>query len=421
MDPYTFQIVLLIILIILSGFFSASETALMALSRIRVMHMVDEEIKGAKLLEKLLEDPNKLLGGILIGNNIVNIGASSLASTLAFRIFGDGGVALATGVMTILVLIFGEITPKSLAKQNAEKVSLAVAPIINIVVTVFKPLVWLFSSVSSLIVRLLGGDLNKSEPFITEEELKTMVDVSEEEGVLEVEEKEMIFNVFEFGDLQVKDIMVQRVNVIAVNVTATYEEVLKVIKEQQFSRIPVYNESIDDIVGILNVKDLILLDSDEENFNVTEYMREPFRTFEFKKITELFAEMKTTRNHIAVVLDEYGGTVGIVTIEDLIEEIVGDIEDEYDERDKDIEVIKENEFVVDGSTRLSDLSDMIGFEIESEEFDSIGGYVIGYLGRMPKVGEEIKTNDFRVIVEELDRNRVKKVRVYTYKREKEES
>lgn len=421
MDPYTFQIVLLIILIILSGFFSASETALMALSRIRVRHMVDEEIKGAKLLEKLLEDPNKLLGGILIGNNIVNIGASSLASTLAFRIFGDGGVALATGVMTILVLIFGEITPKSLAKQNAEKVSLAVAPIINIVVTVFKPLVWLFSSVSSLIVRLLGGDLNKSEPFITEEELKTMVDVSEEEGVLEVEEKEMIFNVFEFGDLQVKDIMVQRVNVIAVNVTATYEEVLKVIKEQQFSRIPVYNESIDDIVGILNVKDLILLDSDEENFNVTEYMREPFRTFEFKKITELFAEMKTTRNHIAVVLDEYGGTVGIVTIEDLIEEIVGDIEDEYDERDKDIEVIKENEFVVDGSTRLSDLSDMIGFEIESEEFDSIGGYVIGYLGRMPKVREEIKTNDFRVIVEELDRNRVKKVRVYTYKREKEES
>ena len=181
--------------------------------------------------------------------------------------------------MTILVLIFGEITPKSLAKQNAEKVSLAVAPIINIVVTVFKPLVWLFSSVSSLIVRLLGGDLNKSEPFITEEELKTMVDVSEEEGVLEVEEKEMIFNVFEFGDLQVKEKMAQRVNVIAVNVTDTNEEVLIVIKEQQFSRIPVYNESIDDIVGILNVKDLILLDSDEENFNVTEYMREPFRTF----------------------------------------------------------------------------------------------------------------------------------------------
>lgn len=421
MDPFTFQIVLLIILIALSGFFSASETALMSLSKIRVRHMVDEDIKGAKLLEKLLEDPNKLLGGILIGNNIVNIGASSLASTLAFRIFGDSGVALATGVMTILVLIFGEITPKSLAKQNAEKVSLAVAPIINIVVIVFKPFVWLFTSISSFIVRLLGGDLNKSEPFITEEELKTMVDVSEEEGVLEEEEKEMIFNVFEFGDLQVKDIMVQRVNVIAVNVTSTYEEVLKVIKEQQFSRIPVYNESIDDIVGILNVKDLILLDSHNENFNVTDYMREPFRTFEFKKITELFAEMRTTRNHIAVVLDEYGGTVGIVTIEDLIEEIVGEIEDEYDERDKDIEVIKENEFVVDGSTRLSDLSDMIGFDIESEEFDSIGGYVIGYLGRMPELSEEIKTKDFKVIVEELDKNRIKKVRIYTYKKEKEEN
>lgn len=421
MDPFTFQIVLLVILLILSGFFSASETALMSLSKIRIRHMVDEGIKGAKLLEKLLEDPNKLLGGILIGNNIVNIGASSLASTLAYRIFGDSGVALATGVMTILVLIFGEITPKSLAKQNAEKISLLVSPIINFVVIVFRPFVWLFSSISGLIIKLFGGDLSKSEPFITEEELKTMVDVSEEEGVLEVEEKEMIFNVFEFGDLQVKDIMVQRVNVVAVNVTSTYEEVLKVIKEEQFSRIPVYNESIDDIVGILNVKDLILLERDEKKFDVTKYMREPFRTFEFKKITELFSEMKTTRNHIAVVLDEYGGTVGIVTIEDLIEEIVGDIEDEYDERDKEIEVIKENEFVVDGSTRLSDLSDMIDFDIESEEFDSIGGYVIGYLGRMPKIGEEIKTERFRIIVEDIERNRIKKVRFYTYKIEKEEN
>uniref|UniRef100_UPI002632915F HlyC/CorC family transporter n=1 Tax=Clostridium sp. TaxID=1506 RepID=UPI002632915F len=400
---------------------SASETALMSLSKIRIRHMVDEGIKGAKLLEKLLEDPNKLLGGILIGNNIVNIGASSLASTLAYRIFGDSGVAVATGIMTILVLIFGEITPKSLAKQNAEKISLLVAPIINLVVIIFKPLVWLFSNVSGLIIKLFGGDLSKTEPFITEEELKTMVDVGEEEGVLEVEEKEMIFNVFEFGDLQVKDIMVQRVNVVAVNVTSTYEEVLKVIKDEQFSRIPVYNESIDDIVGVLNVKDLILLESDKENFDVTKYMREPFRTFEFKKITELFSEMKTTRNHIAVVLDEYGGTVGIVTIEDLIEEIVGEIEDEYDERDKDIEVIKENEFIVDGSTRLSDLSDMIGFEIESEDFDSIGGYVIGYLGRMPKVGEEIKTNKFRLVVEKIDRNRIKKVRIYTYKIEQGEN
>lgn len=421
MDPFTFQIMLLIILLILSGFFSASETALMSLSKIRIRHMVDEGIKGAKLLEKLLEDPNKLLGGILIGNNIVNIGASSLASTLAYRIFGDSGVAVATGIMTILVLIFGEITPKSLAKQNAERISLLVAPIINFVVIIFKPFVWLFSNVSGLIIKLFGGDLSKTEPFITEEELKTMVDVSEEEGVLEVEEKEMIFNVFEFGDLQVKDIMVQRVNVVAVNVTSTYEEVLKVIKDEQFSRIPVYNESIDDIVGVLNVKDLILLESDKENFDVTKYMREPFRTFEFKKITELFSEMKTTRNHIAVVLDEYGGTVGIVTIEDLIEEIVGEIEDEYDERNKDIEVIKENEFVVDGSTRLSDLSDMIGFEIESEDFDSIGGYVIGYLGRMPKVGEEIKTNKFRLIVEKIDRNRIKKVRIYTYKIEQGEN
>ncbi|MBC5631056.1 HlyC/CorC family transporter [Clostridium sp. NSJ-6] len=407
------QVGILIILLIMSGFFSMSETALMSLSKIRIRHMVEEGVKGAKLVEKLTEDPNRLLGAILIGNNVVNIGASALATTIATNIFGSAGAGIATGVMTILVLIFGEITPKSIAKQKSEKVALKVSKIINIIVKILKPFIGIFTAISSIFIRLFGGDPKASEPFITEEELRTMVGVSEEEGVLEDVEKEMIFNVFDFADAHVKDVMVQRVDVIAVDIDASYEEVLDVIKTEQFSRIPVYNQTIDDIVGILNVKDLIMAEKSSKPFKVADYMREPYYTFEFKKIKELFSEMKKTRNHISVVLDEYGGTVGIVTIEDLIEEVFGEIEDEYDDYEKEIEVIKEDEFVVDGSARLDDISELIGVNMESEEFDSVGGLVIGELGRFPEQNEEVQLNSIRFVVEEVDKNRIKKVRIYT--------
>ena len=390
-----------------------SETALMALSKIRIRHMVEDGVKGAKLVEKLTEDPNKLLGAILIGNNIVNILASSLATTLFVSSVGPSGVGIATGVMTVLVLIFGEITPKSIAKQKSEQVSVRVSKPISIIVKWFKPFIGIFTFISSGFIRLLGGDPKASEPFITEEELRTMVGVSEEEGVLEDVEKEMIFNVFDFADSQAKDVMVQRVDIVAVDSNATYEEVLDVIKTEQFSRIPVYNQTIDDIVGILNVKDLIMVEKSSSSFKVSDYMREPYYTFEFKKIKELFSEMKKTRNHLSVVLDEYGGTVGIVTIEDLIEEVFGDIEDEYDDYEKEIEVVKEDEFIVDGSARLDDISELIGVNMESEEFDSVGGLVIGELGRFPEQNEEIQLNNIRLVVEEVDKNRIKKVRIYT--------
>lgn len=390
-----------------------SETALMALSKIRIRHMVEEGVKGAKLVEKLAEDPSRLLGAILIGNNVVNIGASALATSVAVKAFGEGSVGVVTIVMTILVLIFGEITPKSIAKQNSESVALKVSKPINVIVKLFRPFVVVFSAISGLFIKILGGDPKANEPFITEEELKTMVGVSEEEGVLEDVEKEMIFNVFEFADSQVKDVMVQRVDVVAVDVNATYDEVINVIKTEQFSRIPVYNQNIDDVIGVLNVKDLIIAAQSKENFKVSDYMREPYYTFEFKKITELFNEMKKNRNHMAVVLDEYGGNVGIVTIEDLIEEVVGEIEDEYDDENSDIVVVKEDEYIVDGSARLDHIGDLIGVAMESEEFDSVGGLVIGELGRFPEQSEEVKLNNIRFVVEEVDKNRIKKVRIFT--------
>ena len=414
MESYTWQIVLLVILLAMSGFFSMSETALMALSKIRIRHMVEDGVKGAKLVEKLSEDPSKLLGAILIGNNIVNIGASALATSVAVKAIGESGVGLVTVIMTILVLIFGEITPKSIAKQNSEKVALAVSKPINIIVKLFKPFIFVFTSISGLFIRLLGGDPKATQPFITEEELKTMVGVSEEEGVLEGVEKEMIFNVFEFADSQVKDVMVQRMDIVAVDINSTYEEVIDIIKREQFSRLPVYNQNIDDVVGILNVKDLIIASQNKEEFKVSNYMREPYYTFEFKKIKELFSEMKKTRNHMSVVLDEYGGNVGIVTIEDLIEEVVGEIEDEYDdEKDDDIIVVKEDEYIVDGSARLDNIADLIGVTMESEEFDSVGGLIIGELGRFPEKKEEININNLRFIIEDIDKNRIKKVRIFT--------
>lgn len=407
---YIWQLFSLVILIALSSFFSMSETALMSVSKIKLRHMIEEGVSGAELVEKLTDDPNKLLGAILIGNNIVNIAASAIATVIATDMFGSEGVGIATGVITILVLIFGEITPKSIAKQKSEAVALKVAKPIHFIVVIFKPLVYIFTAISSFFIRILGGDPNEARSFITQEELRTMVGVSEEEGVLENVEKEMIFNVFDFSELQVKDIMVQRVDIISIEQDDSYDEVMEVIKNEQFSRIPVYNQTIDNIVGILNVKDFSTIENLREGFNVSDYIREPFYTFEFKRIKELFNELKKTRNHIAIVLDEYGGTVGLVTIEDLIEEIVGDIQDEYDEENH-IKIIKDNEYLVDGSLRLHDVSDLIGIDIDSEEFDSVGGLMIGDLGRMPEEQEEVMVNNIKFIAEEIEKNRIKKVRM----------
>lgn len=415
MDPsYTWQLISLILLIVLSSFFSMSETALMSINKIKLKHMVDKKVPKSKLVESLIEDPNKLLGAILIGNNIVNIAASSLATVIATKIFKNSGIAISTGIMTILVLIFGEITPKSIAKQKSEQVSLMVAKPIKFTVIIFRPFVYIFTNISHVFIKLFGADPDATEPFITEEELKTMVDVSEESGVLENIEKEMIFNIFDFADLQIKDVMVQRVDISAIDSEATYDEVMDEIKSKQFSRIPVYSETIDNIIGIINVKDFVMVENIREDFSIDKYMREAYYTFEFKKIIEVFKEMKKTRNHIAIVLDEYGGTVGLVTIEDLLEEIVGEIEDEYDTENNSIKFIKDNEYIVDGSTRIHDIAELLNVNIDLEEFDSVGGLMIGKLGRIPEEKEKTEINNITFIAEEVEKNRIKKIRLITH-------
>ena len=408
------KIVILIICLVLSALFSASETALMSLSKIRVKQMIENREKGANRINKLLSDPSRLLSAILIGNNVVNIGASSLMTSLAIDAFGNTGVGVATGIMTLLILVFGEITPKSLAAKNSEKISVRLSGFIEFVTNLLTPISFVLNIITDFLVKLLGGEVDKKKPFITQEELKTIVNVSYKEGVLEGEEKDMIYNVFDFSDSQVNDVMVPRTEIVAIDVDLPYEEIIKIINKEQYSRIPVYENTIDNIIGILYVKDLLFLDVNKESpFDLRKYIRQPYFTPEYKSIKEQFKEMRTNRNHMVVIIDEYGGTEGIVTIEDVVEEIVGDIEDEYDKKIKEIEVIKEDEYLVNGNVRIDTINELIGTHIESKDFDTIAGFVIGIIDRLPEAGEEIEYENIRFIIENIDRNRIKKIRILT--------
>ena len=407
------QIGLLVVLLLGSGFFSASETSLMSLSKIRIRYMEDEGVKGAKLVGSLIEKSSDLLSSILVGNNIVNIAATSVSTSLFINIFGDGGVAIATAVMTVLVLVFGEITPKTIAANSPEKVAVVVSKPISIIMKITKPIVWVFNLLTGIIFKIMGIDNDGVKPFITEEELKAMVNVSHEEGVLEMEEREIINNVFQFGDMQAKEAMIQRLDMVAIDIEDSYDEIIELFKSEKLSRLPVYQESIDDIVGILNIKDIIFLsDEESENFDIKDYVREAFFTYEFKKITQLLEEMKKEKTQMAIVVDEYGGTAGLLTIEDLVEVIVGDIDDEYDEEEEEIVKINDNEYLVEGSTKISDVNEQLGINLESEEFDSIGGFIIGYLKRIPEENEIIEVEDVKFKVESIDKNRINKIRIF---------
>ena len=387
----------------------------MTISKLDVRHMIEQNLKGAKKLEHLLEDPNKLLGSILVGNNLVNIMASSLATMVAINLSGDAsnglGVGISTGVMTLLILVFGEITPKSLSTQNAQKIALLVAHPISIIVTIFSPVVTILMFITNGFIKLVGGNPDTSKPFITADELKTIVTVSHEEGVLETEEKQMIYNVFDFGNSCAKDIMIPRTDMVAIDATSGYNDILKLYKKEQFSRMPVYEESNDHIIGILHIKDLILNDVDPTTFKVEDYLREAYFVHEFKASDELFKEMRTEKIGIAIVLDEYGGTAGIVSMEDLIEEIVGDIDDEYDQSEEDIIQINESEYIVDATYRIPDINEKLNLHITSDDFDSIGGFVIGLFDRFPTEGEEIQFEDLTFKIEETLNNRMNRLRI----------
>ena len=413
------QILIVIGLLALSAFFSSSETAMMAVNKIRVRNLADAGLSSAQTLMKVLDNQPKMLSAILIGNNIVNISASSLATILVTRAFGDMYVGVGTGILTLLVLIFGEITPKTSATLYSETLALRFAKPIYMIMQVLTPVIFIVDKLSQGVLRLLHVDPNKKQDAITEDELRTIVEVSHEEGVIESDEKKMIYNVFDFGDSVAKDIMVPRIDMTFIDVDATFSEVIEVFREVKYTRYPVYEETTDNVIGIINIKDLLLTEN-QKKFCIRDYLREPLYTYEFKKTAELMVELRKTQNNIAIVLDEYGATAGLITLEDMLEEIVGEIRDEYDEDEEDlIRRIGPREYVVEAAMKLDDLNDQLGLDLESEDYDSIGGFIIGLLDHLPEEGEEVTHKTLRFVVDKVDRNRIDKIHLYIQEEETE--
>ena len=408
------QVVILVILLGLSAFFSSAETALTTVNKIRMRSLADDGNKRAKVVLKLTDNAGKMLSAILIGNNIVNLSASSLTTTIAIGFGADIAVAIATGIITVLILIFGEIAPKTVATINSEKLSLVYAYPIQFIMVVLTPISFLINILARIILFILRVDPNAKPDAMTEDELRTIVEVSHESGVIEEEEREMINNVFDLGDAKAKDVMVPRVNVVFANVESSYEELIDIFREHKFTRLPVYEETTDNVIGTINMKDLLLYNH-KEDFHIREVLREAYFTYEHKVVSELLVEMREASYNIAIVLDEYGETAGLITLEDILEEIVGEIHDEYDEYEEDelLTRINDFEYILEGSISLDDLDDRLELKLESEEYDSLGGFIIENLDRHPEVGDEITTEKgLRLVVDSLDKNRVEKVRIF---------
>lgn len=401
------QLVALLILVGLSAFFSSAETALSTVNKVKLKALAQEGNRRAKTALEVLDKYGKMLSAILIGNNIVNLSASSLATTLAIRISLPVGIA--TGILTVVILIFGEITPKNMAMFHSEKLALFYASMISGLMKIMTPVIFVVDKFAGGILKLLHIDTNK-RAIMTETELRTYVEVSHEDGVIESEEREIIYNVFDFSDAVAKDIMIPRIDMASISEAASYDEVMELFKACMYTRIPVYREDKDNVIGLINIKDFILLES-RENFKINDIMRQAYYTYEFKKTADLLIEMREKRVNVSFVLNEYGATVGMITLEDLLEEIVGEIRDEYDEDEEElIQEVEENTYLVEGSMKLDDINDELGTELKSEDYDSIGGLMIENLDRLPEDGESITTNQgITLQVKGINQNRIVKV------------
>ncbi len=412
MDPSgVIQLIVLIILVILSGFFSSAETALTTVNRVRMRSLEEEGNKRAAKVNKILDNYGKMLSAILIGNNIVNLSASSLATTLALQI--NLAVGIATGILTVVVLLCGEIVPKTWAMLSSEKLSLLYSGIIYFLMQVLTPVIFIVDKMSNGILHLLHIDPNKKVTTMTESELKTYVDVSHEDGVIESEERQMILNLFDYSDALAKDVMIPRINMVTVSVDATYDDVLAVFRESMYTRLPVYQDDKDNIIGLINIKDFILKEN-KNDFCIEKNIRKGHYTYEYKKVADLMYEMREKSTNVTFVLNEYGATVGMITVEDLLEEIVGEIRDEYDSDEE--ELIQQNDdgsYLIEGSMKLDDINDALETKFKSEDYDSIGGIIIECLDRLPTDNEEVTLPDGTLLkVQGIDQNRIVKVLVH---------
>ncbi len=405
------EIIALLVLLFMSAFFSGSEIALFSSSRIRIRKLMEEGNKNAQVAKELLEHPNRLLATILVGNNIVNISATALATSLAINSFGSTGLGIATGVMTFLILVFGEITPKGFAAKNAVALALIVARPMQMLVNLLFPLVKLLTKLTNFMIKSLGGEPKEVSPFITEEEIKMLVEVGEEEGVIQKEEKEMIHGIFEFGDKLAREVMIPRIDMDAIAVSSTLEEALKATLKTRHSRLPVYEGSIDNVIGMLHFKDLLHLKERKYEGTIREIVRPVHYVPENKRLDELLKEVQETKTHMAIVVDEYGGTAGLVTLEDILEEIVGEILDEYDAIETNIQVLDERTALVEAKTSVGEVNEALNINLPEEDFETLGGLVFNKLGRIPSVGDKTRIKNITIAVEKMRGRRISKLKI----------
>jgi len=412
------ELIILVVLVLLSAFFSSAETAFSQITRAKQRALEEEGRRHAGTLSKVLEDYDRMITTILIGNNIVNLSASSLTTVLTLRIWGNLYVSLGTGVLTLLILVFGEIVPKTAARHNSEKMALAWAIPIRWIMIVLFPIVFVIDILAGAVLKLCGLKREKGQ-IITESELRSYVEVSHEDGVIESDERKIINNVFDFSDSVVKDIMIPRIDIVSIPEDAPYKEIMKVFRETMYTRLPVYRGEKAAIIGFINIKDLIRL-KDTALFTVAKFLREGYYTYEYKKTSDLLIEMRSKSQNLAFVNDEFGDTVGMVTLEDLLEEIVGEIRDEYDQ-DEEKQIVKENDgYLIEAHMKLEDINDALGTEFESEDYDTIGGLVLDSLDRIPENGESVTLEDGTVLtVRGIKSNRIVSVFVLLPQKDEE--
>lgn len=399
------QIIALVFLVAMSAVFSSSETAITSVSKIKVRQLDQKDNKNAHLLKKLHDNMQTTISTILIGNNIVNIAASSIATILFTNIFHQNGALISTVVMTVFVLIFGEVLPKTIAQYKNKSVALKFSRFIYFLTIIFKPIVKVLNILTRLIIKLFVGE-DEDSSTLTEEELKTLVEVSEEEGVLKNQETEIMINALELKETLAVDIMTPRTSMASVDIEDAENDLKEIIKNITYSRIPVYEDNIDDIIGVLHIKELAhKIIEDDRDFKVRDILKPAFYAYEYIPVVDLFKQMRTKNISISIIIDEYGGTSGIVTMEDILEELVGEIDDEYD-HEKEVTKLSDNEYLVDPEMRIDEVNERFDLDIQSDKFDSIGGFVIELLDRMPKSKDEVEFENLKFVVVNVDKRKI---------------
>ncbi|RJQ15299.1 MAG: HlyC/CorC family transporter [Nitrospiraceae bacterium] len=417
MDTNTFGFILIIICLIFIAILSSSEVAFISVNRMRLRHLIEKGSKNAEIVQRLRDQHDRLFSAVILSGNLFTVLATSIGTALAINYFGeDKGIIIATIAITILTVVFGELTPKTFGVTYAEGLSLFLARPMEIFIKIISPFVWIFNKLSNSIIRLFGGEIKPAPQFLTEEEMKSMITIGEEEGALEKEEKEMLHNVFAFGDKKVTEAMVPRTEIVAITEHAVIGDVLSLVSEEGYSRYPVIMENVDNIIGVLYVKDILRKMAKEEvtpDTPIRSFIRDAYYIPESKMVTALLDEMQKNKFQIAIVLDEHGGTAGLITLEDIMEEIVGGLQDEFEaiEAEKEVEVVDERTFVVSGSTGIDEINELVGIELDSEEFHTIGGLLFGLFGRLPKVGEQLRYHGLRFLILELDGKKIDKVKI----------